>query len=102
MPTTSKIRRILKRYARLSTNGRPIRCTPSAKELRLGDIARREKAGTDGKVIYDSRDIARAAAEHLARETGYLLREYQCGRSKSGHYHLTTDRSAMRKARKAA
>lgn len=79
-----------------------MRCTPSQREIRLGGIARKERVGTDGKWIYDTREIARAAVEHLARETGYLLREYQCGRSKSGHYHLTTDRSAMRKARKAA
>lgn len=94
--------RILWKHARKQPNGKPVRCTPSDREIRVGGIARKELAGTDHKLIFDTRDIARMAAYDIEIATGYLLTEYQCRRSKSGHYHLTTDNSAMRrKARKA-
>ena len=58
-------RAILCRHARLTKAGRPIFCAPSRAEL-AGRAPLRQSAGTDGKVIYSTREAAEAAA----REAG--------------------------------
>lgn len=84
---------ILLRHARLTGNGRPVFCTPSRAELR-GAVIPRQGRGTDGKVIYPTREAAEAAARELEALGARALRSYLCGRSRGGHYHLTTDTSA--------
>ena len=86
-------REILCRHARLSRAGRPIFCAPSRAEL-LGLAPLRQGRGTDGKVIYGTRAAAEAAARELESLGARPLRSYRCGRSRSGHYHLTTDSAA--------
>jgi hypothetical protein len=81
---------VLHRYARLAKSGRPVFCTPSRAEL-AGTVAPRQGRGTDGKVIYSTRDAAEAAARELEALGANYLRPYLCNRSRSGHYHLTTD-----------
>ena len=86
-------REILCRYARLTKAGRPIFCAPSQAEL-AGRAPQRQSAGTDGKVIYSTREAAEAAARELESLGARPLRSYLCGRSRSGHFHLTTDTAA--------
>lgn len=81
---------VLHRYARLTTSGRPVFCTPSQAEI-AGVVALRQGRGTDGKVIYDTRETAEAAARELETLGARALRSYVCGRSRSGHFHLATD-----------
>lgn len=83
---------ILHRHARLTKNGRPVFCTPSQDEL-AGVVALRQGRGTDGKVIYPTREAAEAAARELEELGARQLRSYRCGRSRSGHFHLATDTS---------
>jgi hypothetical protein len=50
--------------------------------------------GNDGKVIYDTREQALACAKELREQLGSQRQTpYICDRSRSSHYHLTTDRS---------
>ncbi len=89
---------ILARHARLNRHGTPIRCQPGAEELRerrerVTARVSRERPGTDWKVIYDSRAAAEAAAAEFAA-AGHGFRSYPCARSRSGHYHLTTEPTA--------
>jgi hypothetical protein len=86
-------RAILCRHARLTKAGRPIFCAPSRAEL-AGQAPLRQSAGTDGKVIYSTREAAEAAARELESLGARPLRSYLCGRSRSGHFHLTTDTAA--------
>jgi hypothetical protein len=86
-------RAILCRHARLTKAGRPIFCAPSRAEL-AGRAPLRQSAGTDGKVIYSTREAAEAAARELESLGARPLRSYLCGRSRSGHFHLTTDTAA--------
>lgn len=81
---------VLHRHARLTKNGRPVFCTPSRAELD-GVVSLRQSRGTDGKVIYSTREDAEAAARELEDLGARALRSYRCGRSRSGHFHLTTD-----------
>lgn len=81
---------VLHRHARLAKNGRPVFCTPSRAE-QAGLIAPKQTRGTTGKVIYSTREDAEAAARELEALGSRYLRPYLCGRSRSGHYHLTTD-----------
>jgi hypothetical protein len=81
---------VLHRHARLSKRGRPVFCSPSRAE-RGGAAVARQGRGTDGKVIYPTREAAEAAARELERLGSRTLRSYLCGRSRSGHFHLTTD-----------
>jgi hypothetical protein len=81
---------VLHRHARLAKSGRPVFCTPSRAEL-AGNVAARQTRGTDGKVIYSTREDAEAAARELEALGARYLRAYLCGRSRSGHFHLTTD-----------
>ena len=52
-------------------------------------------SGTDGKVIYPTREAAEAAARELESLGARRLRPYLCARSRHGHFHLTTDRAAV-------
>jgi hypothetical protein len=81
---------VLLRHARLASSGRPVFCTPSRAELD-GDVAPRAGRGTDGKVIYSTREAAEAAARELEALGARALRAYRCSRSRRGHFHLTTD-----------
>jgi hypothetical protein len=72
---------VLHRHARLSKNGRPVFCTPSRAE-RAGIVVPRQGSGTDGKVIYPTREAAEAAARELERLGARTLRAYLCGRSR--------------------
>lgn len=81
---------VLHRHARLTRNGRPIFCAPSQAELR-GTVIPRQGRGTDGKVIYPTREAAEAAARELEELGTRPLRSYLCGRSRNGHFHLTSD-----------
>jgi hypothetical protein len=82
---------VVLRHARLTRRGRPTFCSPSRAERR-GAVSLRVGPGTDGKVIYPSREAAEAAARELEQLGARRLRPYLCARSRSGHYHLTTDR----------
>ena len=75
-------RAILCRHARLTKAGRPIFCAPSRAEL-AGRSPLRQSAGTDGKVIYSTREAAEAAARELEFLGARPLRSYLCGRSRS-------------------
>jgi hypothetical protein len=81
---------VLLRHARLTDNGRPLFCRPSLAEIE-GRVLPRQGPGSDGKVIYPTREAAEAAARELEALGARALRSYVCGRSRSGHYHLTTD-----------
>ena len=81
---------VLHRHARLTRSGRPIFCAPSQAEIR-GAVIPRQGRGTDGKVIYPTREAAEAAARELEELGARPLRSYLCGRSRNGHFHLTTD-----------
>jgi hypothetical protein len=81
---------VLHRHARLTKNGRPIFCRPSRAEIE-GSVLPRQSRGTDGKVIYPTREAAEAAARELEMLGARVLRSYLCGRSRGGHFHLTTD-----------
>lgn len=84
---------VLHRHARLTKNGRPIFCSPSRAEID-GVALPRQSRGTDGKVIYATREAAEAAARELESLGARVLRSYLCGRSRSGHFHLATDTTA--------
>ncbi len=81
---------VLLRYARLATSGRPVFCTPSRAEI-AGAVPLRQGRGTSGKVIYGTREDAEDAARELELLGANKLRAYRCSRSRSGHFHLTTD-----------
>ncbi len=81
---------VLVRHARLAASGKPVFCTPSRAEID-GLVAPRAGRGTDGKVIYSTREAAEAAARELEGLGSRYLRAYRCGRSRRGHFHLTTD-----------
>ena len=83
-------RAILCRHARLTKAGRPVFCAPSRAEL-TGRAPLRQSAGTDGKVIYPTREAAEAAARELESLGARRLRPYLCARSRHGHFHLATD-----------
>jgi len=81
---------VLHRHAKLMKNGRPVFCTPSVAEM-SGRVPPKQSRGTDGKVIYPTREAAEAAARELEALGARALRSYVCGRSRRGHFHLTTD-----------
>jgi hypothetical protein len=84
---------VLARHGRLTRAGRPIFCRPSRAEAE-GRAASRQSSGSDGKVIYSTREDAEAAARELEALGARPLRPYVCSRSRGGHFHLTTDTSA--------
>jgi hypothetical protein len=84
---------VVLRHARLTGRGRPTFCSPTRAE-QTGVVHLRSGSGTDGKVIYPTREAAEAAARELEDLGARRLRPYLCARSRHGHYHLTTDRTA--------
>ena len=78
---------VLLRHARLASSGRPVFCTPSRAEL-AGLVGPRAGRGTDGKVIYATREAAESAARELEGLGSRALRAYRCTRSRRGHFHL--------------
>ena len=81
---------VLLRHAKLTRAGRPVFCSPSRAELR-GAVIPRQGPGTDGKVIYPTREAAEAAGRELEALGAHPLRAYLCGRSRNGHFHLASD-----------
>jgi hypothetical protein len=81
---------VLHRHARLTRAGRPVFCGPSRAEIE-GRVRPRQGPGSDGKVIYSTRESAEAAARELEALGACPLRSYSCARSRAGHFHLTTD-----------
>jgi len=81
---------VLHRHARLTGNGRPVFCATGQAEVR-GVVIPRQGGGTDGEVIYPTREAAEAAARELEDLGERPLRAYLCGRSHSGHFHLAGD-----------
>jgi hypothetical protein len=90
---------VVLRHARLTGRGRPTFCSPTRAE-QIGGVNLRSGSGTDGKVIYPTREAAEAAARELEGLGARRLRPYLCARSRHGHYHLTTDRTAARLVRR--
>jgi hypothetical protein len=84
---------VLVRHGRLTKAGRPIFCRPSRAEIE-GRVLPRQNPGSDGKVIYSTREDAEAAARELEELGARPLRSYICARSQGGHFHLTTDSTA--------
>lgn len=89
--------RVLARYARLMRSGRPEVCLPGRREVEERERQGAGTAGSDGKVIYPDRDAAECAARELEALGGRAQRAYLCGRSRRGHFHLTTDQVAERR-----
>jgi hypothetical protein len=90
---------VVLRHARLTGRGRPTFCSPTRAE-QTGVVNLPSGSGTDGKVIYPTREAAEAAARELEGLGARRLRPYLCARSRHGHYHLTTDRTAARLVRR--
>ena len=84
------LHQVLHRHARLTRAGRLIFCRPSRAEVE-GRALPRQAAGSDGKVIFSTREAAEAAARELEALGARPLRSYICARSHGGHFHLTTD-----------
>lgn len=100
--TDSDRGRVLARYARLMRSGRPEVCLPGRREIQERERQGSGAAGSDGKVIYPDRDSAERAARELEALGGRAQRAYLCGRSRRGHFHLTTDQVAERRRSPAA
>ncbi len=81
---------VVLRHARLTGRGRPTFCSPTRAE-QSGAAHLPAGSGTDGKVIYPTREAAEAAARELEALGARSLRAYRCSRSRRGHFHLTTD-----------
>ena len=81
---------VVLRYARLTGRGRPTFCSPTRAE-QSGAVRLASGTGTDGKVIYPTREAAEAAARELQELGARRLRPYLCSRSRHGHFHLATD-----------
>ena len=81
---------VVLRHARLPGRGRPTLCSPTRAE-QSGAAHLPAGSGTDGKVIYPTREAAEAAAQELESLGARRLRSYLCARSRHGHFHLTTD-----------
>lgn len=79
-------RKIIEKWARKRKSGRAIFCTPSEAELTAGKSI--PGWGTNGKVIYDSVEIAEWAARELELLGCWAMRAYVCERSQHGHAHL--------------
>lgn len=80
---------VVVRYARLTGRDRPTFCSPSRAE-QSGSVWLPTGTGTDGKVIYPTREAAEAAARELEELGARRLRPYLCDRSRHGHFHLAT------------
>ncbi len=85
---------VVLRYARLTGRGRPTFCSPTRAEQN-GAVWLATGSGTDGKVIYPTREAAEAAARELEGLGARRLRPYLCARSRHGHFHLATDTARL-------
>lgn len=90
-PTTSP-QAIVARYARLQSNGKPARCTPSRSTIERDDP---QGLHSYKKVIFDTPEQAKSCAAELLtvldpRDVARYV--YPCPRSRSGHVHLTSKR----------
>lgn len=85
-------REIVMRYAKRKKAhpDEPILCVPTRAE-QAGRVPRKNSIGNDGKVAYPDRAAAEQAARELETLGAEPLRAYRCGRSDSGHHHLTHD-----------
>lgn len=84
-----KINEIVTRYARLQTNGKPVRCRPSRYDVAQDDPT---LLHSWWKVVFDTEEAALACVVELRDELGddgprYV---YECRRSRTGHVHLTS------------
>lgn len=84
---TTKI--IVHKYARLSLNGKPIRCGIPRAEIE--DRKRRKLPRLKPKIIFDTLEKAQMAEKELRANGSRRQRAYVCPRSGSGHAHLTSD-----------
>lgn len=96
-PTWRARQEVILKYGRLWPDRRqPMFCSPSRIEREGKSSFHRQP---DGKVIYDDREKAEAAARELEAITGIAFRPYACPRSRRGHQHLTRDNSPAVKRR---
>lgn len=79
---------VWRKYARTFRSGNPRICVPGQMEIR--ERGWTVHTGSDGKVIYDTREQAEAAAKALRKLGWPPLVAYPCDRSKHGHHHLTS------------
>jgi len=63
-----------------------VRCTATKRE----QLGKGEHLGAEGKVVYDSVELAQRAADALVAAGLGRLYAYPCGRSRTGHAHLTS------------
>lgn len=77
---------VVRRYARLSVQGFPVKCRASDKENQ-GRVSETDWYADD-RVIYDSVQIAWQAAVELEMLGAPRLRARECERSRHGHAHL--------------
>ncbi len=84
---TTKI--IVHKWARLTPNGRPIRCALPRAEIE--ERKRRKLPRLKPKIIFDTLAKAQACERELRANGSRPQRAYVCPRSGSGHAHLTSD-----------
>ena len=70
---------IMQKYARIYRGRWPMRCGPAWMPAK------------DRKIIFDSQADAEAAEAELRAAGNRPQRAYLCERSRTGHYHLTSD-----------
>jgi hypothetical protein len=92
-------RAVIHEHARMGRHGKPIFCKPSRAE-REGVEPRKQGPRTDGKPIYDTREIADEVARLLEPLGAGPLRPFPCNRSRNGHFHLTGDRGRINRIRR--
>lgn len=95
---------VVRRHARPRPT-RPgwVECTLSRAEME-GHRPRRVTSGTDGKVLFDTREAAEACARELEALAGNPQRAYHWPRRRAGHaghWHLTTDGTRSRAEKEA-
>lgn len=84
---------IIARYARLQTNGKPVRCEPSRSAVERDDP---KDLHSYKKVVFDTTQLALDCARELRTVFGDATARYvySCRRSRTGHVHLTSKRPA--------
>ncbi len=80
---------IVHKWARLTPNGKPIRCALPRAEIE--ERKRRRLPPLKPKVIFDTLEKAQSAEKELRANGARRQRAYVCPRSGSGHAHLTSD-----------
>lgn len=89
---------ILDRFARLKPSGKPVLCVPTRAEL-SGGRPRVNTPGNDGKIIFDTRELAEACAKEFLAVGGVPQIAYRCNRGKRGHHHLRRETSTAKSRR---